>query len=255
MNQFFDFDRFALLVAKHWTENKKRYLLSLLAFTGLLTGCFVISLVFQDDNMMEQEFQQTVYFFFLFTVGTFYASQYFRDLGSKTRGSNFLMTPASSFEKFLCGLLFVIILFFVVFTSVFYLVDTLMVNLANSLYNEANHREVEVVNIFHVALIEITESSEINLLLFYFAVQSAFLLGSAAFRKYSFIKTIIGLFLTWMFFALLTYFIYRQNAPDMDAPDLPGSYTQMLKVLTMYVIAPVLWLLTYSRLKNKQVAL
>lgn len=254
MNQFFSFKRFGMLVGKHWTENKKRYLLSILAFAGLLIGCFVISLVLQDDNMMEQEFQQTVYFFFLFTVGTFYASQYFRDLGSKTRGSNFLMTPASSFEKFLCGLLFVVVLFFVVFTSLFYLADALMVNLANAFFYETSDHKLEVVNIFQVALIHITETSQINLLLFFFAVQSAFLMGSATFRKYSFIKTILGLFIIWLIVAMLTFFIYKQNAPDMDAPDLPASYTQLLRVLAMYVIAPMFWLLTYSRLKNKQVA-
>ena len=66
MNQFFNFNRFGLLVAKHWTENKKRYILSLLAFAGLLIACFGIALVMQDDNMMEPDFQQTVYFFFSF---------------------------------------------------------------------------------------------------------------------------------------------------------------------------------------------
>lgn len=255
MNQFFSFNRFGLVVAKHWTENKKRYLLSLLAYAGLLIACFGISLVMQDDNMMEPDFQQTIYFFFLFTVGTFYASQYFRDLGSKTRGSNFLMTPASSFEKFLCSLLYVIILFFVVFTAVFYLIDALMVNIANNFITGASHHEIKVVNIFEVAFLHISETSEINLLLFFFALKSAFLLGSAAFRKYSYIKTILTIFLIWVVVAMLTFFIYRQNAPDMDAPDLPESYTQLLKVLTMYVITPVLWTFTYFRLKNKQVAL
>ena len=255
MNQFFNFNRFGLLVAKHWTENKKRYILSLLAFAGLLIACFGIALVMQDDNMMEPDFQQTVYFFFLFTVGTFYASQYFRDLGTKTRGSNFLMTPASSFEKFLCSLLYVIIFFFVVFTLVFYLIDALMVNIANGTIADANHHEIEIVNIFKVVFLHISDTSDIKLLLFFFALQSAFLLGSAAFRKYSYIKTILSLFITWVIVLLLTFFIYRQNAPDMDDPDLPESYAQLLRVLTMYVITPVLWLFTYFRVKNKKVAL
>ena len=130
-----------------------------------------------------------------------------------------------------------------------------MVNIANGTIADANHHEIEIVNIFKVVFLHISDTSDINLLLFFFALQSAFLLGSAAFRKYSYIKTILSLFITWVIVLLLTFFIYRQNAPDMDDPDLPESYAQLLRVLTMYVITPVLWLFTYFRVKNKKVAL
>src|SRR5688572_23843932 len=117
MNQFFSFKRFNLLVLKHWAVNKKRYSLSVLALIGLLILWFVFALIIGDDNKMSIDFQQTTFYFGLFVLGTIYASQYYQDLGSKPKGSNFLLVPASTFEKFICSLLFTAILFFIVFTS------------------------------------------------------------------------------------------------------------------------------------------
>ena len=79
--------------------------------------------------------QQITFFLSLFAVGTFYASQYFRDLGSRSKGINFLLVPASVFEKLLCSVLYTVVLFFVVFVAAFYLVDILMVAIANTLRN------------------------------------------------------------------------------------------------------------------------
>src|SRR5215218_3480762 len=102
MNQFFSFKRFTLLVLKHWADNKKRYGLSVLAFIGLLITWFVLTMLTGFDNKpMGKEVQTITFFFALFAVGTFYASQYFSDLGSRAKGINFLLVPASAFEKIL----------------------------------------------------------------------------------------------------------------------------------------------------------
>ena len=98
MNQFFDFKRFNLLVLKHWAVNKKRYSLSVLALIGLLILWFVFALIIGDDKLMSADFQQMTFYFGLFVLGTFYASQYYHDLGSKPKGSNFLLVPASTFS-------------------------------------------------------------------------------------------------------------------------------------------------------------
>src|SRR5688572_24965211 len=118
MNQLFSFNRFKLLVLKHWAENKKRYGLSLLAYTGLLIAWFVFFIfVPEEEGPMDKHLQQGAFFLSLFGAGTFYASQYFSDLGSRAKASNFLLVPASTFEKFLCSLLYTVVLFFVIFTA------------------------------------------------------------------------------------------------------------------------------------------
>ena len=255
MNQFFDFKRFNLLVLKHWAVNKKRYSLSVLELIGLLIIWFVFALIIGDDKLMSADFQQMTFYFGLFVLGTFYASQYYHDLGSKPKGSNFLLVPASTFEKFLCSLLFTAVLFFIVFTSAFYLVDVLMVSIANSLPGiDLPEAKATVINIFDISPFSSDDNTTLNFLLIFFSIQSIFLLGSVYFKKYNFIKTIISGFIIWFILFLLTYFFYHQFFPegnDQGAP-LPKWLGTLLKSV-IYAIAPLLWIVTYYRLKQKQV--
>ncbi len=180
MNQFFSFKRFNSLVLKHWAGNKKRYGLSVIAFIGLLIAWFVFMLVVEDDSRMSHEMQAATYFISLFVVGTFYASHYFRDLGSRARAINFLLVPASTFEKFLCSLLYTVLLFFVVFTAVFYSVDILMLSLFNSFVaSTGSAAKATLVNVFKVEFFRFNEGGTIYYMPFFFSIQSVFLLGSA----------------------------------------------------------------------------
>ena len=258
MNQFFSFKRFQLLVLKHWADNKKRYSLSILAFAGLLIVWFLFTMLLPEDTgIMSEEVQQLTFFFTLFAVGTFYASQYFGDFGSRPNGSNFLLVPASTFEKFLCSLLYTVLLFFVVFTAAFYLADILIVSISNAVSaTDGLARKPTVINVFKVNLIWLSDDTAINMVLFFFSIQSLFLLGAVHFKKYSFIKTIITGFVAYLILFSVTFFLYRRFVPGGDRPDGPvhiaGWIPQVLRFL-VYLIAPVSWMVTYYRLKGKQV--
>ncbi|HEY0058019.1 MAG TPA: hypothetical protein VGB56_02730 [Flavisolibacter sp.] len=267
MNQFFSFKRFSLLVLKHWADNKRRYSLSVLALTGLLTGWFVLMMLGESGNPMNEEIQRAAYFFFLFAAGAFYASQYFGDLGSKGKGSNFLLVPASSFEKLLCAVLFAVLLFFVAFTAVFYLVDVVMVNIANSYW--ADSGKVPVTNILKATVLEFNDGWAMRLLLLYIPVQSAFLLGSVYFERYSFIKTIISGFAAFLIVFGLVYLLYSQFDPWQNIPEgalassgadpdeypvpVPAWIGKTYRFIVMYAFAPFFWIVAYYRLKEKQV--
>jgi hypothetical protein len=267
MNQFFSVKRFTLLVYKHWADNKKRYGLSVLAFIGLLIAWFVFVILIESDEKMGHEIQEISYFLSLFAIGTFYASQYFRDLGSRAKGINFLLVPASSFEKLLCSVLYTVIFFFVVFTTVFYLVDFLMVGISNALAGT----DVTVVNVFKVGILRLDGQATVRLLFFFFSIQAAFLLGSVYFEKYSFIKTIISGFVGFFIIFCLVYFLYEflpkgeyhsgfltsyrvyvdgVNDHLVKVPDWVGKTCGFI---FMYAIAPFLWIVSYYRLKEKQV--
>jgi hypothetical protein len=272
MNQFFNFNRFSLLVSKHWADNKKRYLLSMVAFAGLLTAWFVFTILVDSRYPMGQGIQMITYFFSLFVVGSFYASQYFRDLGSRSRGINFLLVPASAFEKILCSLLYTVILFFVVFTALFYLVDILMVSITKSfVVIDYPRDEKGVLNVFESARLPFDGKSTINILLIFFAIQSIFLLGSVYFAKYSFIKTIISGFVVFLIVFFFLYFIYEMmpdggyangtitsyhiniEGKDGYLVSVPGWLGQILNYMLFYGIAPFLYIVSYFRLKEKQV--
>ncbi|MEI9947368.1 MAG: hypothetical protein WDN26_24545 [Chitinophagaceae bacterium] len=272
MNQFFNFKRFSLLVAKHWADNKKRYLLSVIAFIGLVIAWFVLTLLIDSATPMGKGMQFVTFFFALFVAGSFYASQYFRDLGSRARGINFLLVPASAFEKILCSLLFTVILFFVVFTAAFYLVDVLMVSIAKSfLLTDTSSKEKGLLNIFKATNLPVEGKSTLNILLVFFAVQSAFLLGSVYFEKYSFLKTVISGFIIFFIVFCFFFFLYDLMPNGEYADGFLSSYRiindgkddylvripawpgQILYYILMYGIAPFLWIVTYFRLKEKQV--
>ena len=271
MNQFFSFKRFSLLVLKHWADNKKRYGLSALAFIGLLITWFVFTMLAGfDDNPMSKATQNITFFLALFAVGIFYASQYFRDLGSRSKGINFMLVPASAFEKLLCSILYTAVLFFVVFTAVYYLVDVLMVTIVKSL--PAVQEKPNVINVFKIVLLRFNKDSTINFLMFFFSAQSVFLLGSVYFEKYSFVKTFICGFVACFILFRMMMFFNDELLPDGEYPkgfltvyrvyveggndylvQVPRWIGEVFRFLIMYAIAPFFWIVTYFRLKEKQV--
>lgn len=273
MNQTFSFERFSLLVAKHWAENKKRYLLSAVAMIGLLIVWFLFIMLTDDHYPMAGGLQQVTYLFSLFGVGTFYASQYFKDLGSRSKASNFLLIPASSLEKLLCALFYVIVLFFIVFTAVFYLADIIMVTVANAAHlSYTPDHSATIVNVFtSKEVVDGDGEANFYFFLIFFTIQSAFLLGSIYFEKYSFIKTAISVFIISLSVFFLMYFFIEELLPNgsyhnglitsyrivQDGNDklvqLPTWIGSGLKFLFMYAVMPLLWTATYFRLKEKQV--
>jgi len=111
----------------------------------------------------------------------------------------------------------------------------------------------------------------IYLMLIFLAVQAAFLLGSVYFPKYSFIKTAISLlviFLIGVFYVhnvlgsmmpkghfyegLGAYKVFQKNGQEKIVA-LPSSVGRILGFLLMYSFAPIFWVVTYLRLKEKEV--
>ena len=212
--------------------------MSVLAFIGLLTAWFALSLLMPEDQVpMSQDVQQTTFFFLLFVTGTFYASQYFRDLSSRTKAGNFLLIPASSFEKLLCGILYSAILFPLVFIAAFYLADSLMVALANAVYQGG--AKTKVISIFSVDFFRFNNHRTLNFLLFFISVQSLFLLGSVYFSKYNFIKTIISGFIIWMMCMGVMLALHTWVKP-LDDGLVDDEITVAITVL-VYIIGPLLW--------------
>jgi hypothetical protein len=255
MNQHFNFKRFNLLVLKHWAENRKRYVLSVMAFVGLLSIWFVFTMVVADsEGPMSIDIQKPTFFLSLFALGTVYASQHFSDFGSRTRAANLLLIPASSLEKFLCSLLYTALLFPIVFITTYYLIDILMITIAKTFFVAGDAAEkVSVLNVFKVDFFRFNSNLTLNFLLLFLSIQSAFLFGSVYFKKYNFIKTVISGFVVWISGAVLFYLLRHlllRNAPgSVEMPDSTG----MLFISLTYIAPPLLWIMTYQHLKSKQV--
>ena len=229
-----------------------------------------------SSHPLAKGLQEVTFFFSLFLVGPFFASQFFSDLGSKTKGTNYLMVPASVLEKLLCGLLYSTILFFIVFTLAFYLVDVLVVLIANAFhpsYNGVTTQEgiafkAHVANVFNMRELPQNNHLSYYFLVVFLTLQSVALLGSVYFSRYSYIKTVISLtviiIITFLMlfklqeslmpkgnFSLTEYKIYDND--QVKIISLPVWAQKLLEYLASYAFAFIFWVTTYFRLKEKEV--
>ena len=295
MNQTFNTGRWWLLVGKHWSENKKKYTLSLIAIAGLLLLWFVVLLFSDGFRGLNLSMQSSTYYFGLFLGGCLYASILFADLGSKTRGLNYLVVPASHLEKLLCSLFYGVIVFFVCYTTLFYLADVLMIKTANTFeysywlkhHNPGTIFEPQkVYNVFYQPDHSRDPEVLIYILLSYFVVQSVFILGSVYFSRFSFIKTVIaslliGLMIVFLvikviapilppgnyYHGLTSYQVYTvkesssipgatmiySDAATDKLVSIPEWIGDAVLFLLKFAFAPLFWLATYYRLKEKEI--
>jgi hypothetical protein len=106
MNDTFNINRFRLLAERQWKENKKVYF--------LLWG--VISLSILLVTVFEQEDLNIVYFWVFWLGGIIITPGLFSRWSDFGRSSIYLLLPASSLEKFLCGIFYGLILYIPVFS-------------------------------------------------------------------------------------------------------------------------------------------
>jgi hypothetical protein len=158
---------------------------------------------------------------------------------------------------------------------VFYLVDVIMVKVAYNAALAAHHTDTltpaaaQVVNVF-VTPHEQGDNFYIYFLLTYIGIQSAFLLGSVYFVKFNYIKTAVSILVIFVGLAFFIhkvmgsfmpdgnfnepFSIYRIYKPGGDiAVILPDWLSNMLLFLFKYTMAPVFYVATYFRLKEKEV--
>lgn len=276
----FNRSRWGVLVSKHWVENRKRYGLAILGIGGLLLAWFSFILTMDKLAPMNVIYQYATYFTGLYITGSLFASTLFAELGSKRDGIGFLALPASHLEKLLCALLFGILLFFVVYTLLFYAVDIPMVRLANRLIEKMPRNwpgtavRVEPIPVYNVVKANFGPGMEQEfhlILLGFFSVQSAFLLGSAYFTRYSFITMLVVLGLgfltaitiqTNVIHLLLpsgwhngwtAWYTDEANGDLRKVIELPRVAEKSIVRLILWAPPVLLWLVTWFRLKEKQV--
>jgi hypothetical protein len=276
MNYVFDLNRWLLYTGKHWSENKRRYLLSLAAVAGLLVLWYSFILIVNSHKSMGIPIQATTFFVGLFITGCLFASLIFNDLSEGPKAIHYLLTPASALEKLLTAILFGVILFFISYVIVFYAVDIIMVKVSNvtvSAWFEHEHKApqspTEVLNVF----VQRDPGDDLHyyLMLIFFAVQSIFLLGSVYFVKNQYIKTLVSGLVVFLFMAFYihkvmgafmpdggffepftVYRVYKTNLGDAMI-QLPEWFSNILLFLAKFALTPCLWVVTYFRLKEKEV--
>ncbi len=283
-NQVFHFSRWWLLVAKHWVEHGRRYLLSMLAIGSLIAvwEAFLVTMI--PYAPLESFMQFATYMVGLYFTGCLFASSLFAELSNRKQALPWLSLPASHLEKLLCTILYGTVLFYLAFTLMFYLVDIPMVEWANSILRRHPRNfpgsvspvtESLVYNVITAAGAPVLEKEWHLFTAGFFAIQAIFLLGSVYFTRFSFIKTVVAGLLFWVTFVLFQKFVlfplqpwdwannffrWTQEINELSDRDMPLNEVRLaypiesvLLLLVQVGITPFFWLVTWVRLKEKQV--
>lgn len=268
MTANFSFKRTFQLINKQWGENRRMYLMSVLALLGLLGIVFGFWAA-NGGPRYNEEAAYIIGLFGLFITGAIFASTAFNMLGSKDKGIYWISFPASHLEKFLATWFFNFLIFSVVYLVCFLLLKTGVESYIQALtdkdpgkyaYKRVNWNDKDGIN----AALPYFISA-------FFAVQAAFLLGSVAFKRFSFIITIV---IIAAFLFLFIYYVskiannalanYNWNLFSLRDPYIRGEETykeytlspvikESIQFFLKFLIAPFLWLITWVKLKEKQI--
>jgi|KBSMisStaDraftv2_1062788.scaffolds.fasta_scaffold00978_18 hypothetical protein len=284
MQEVLSFKRLINVLGKNWYEYRKPYLLFFLSVTIFMAGWFIFSLVvFRNQMHMSPGDQAAIYFMGLYVSGCLSASFLFQDFSSKARAFNFLSLPASALEKLCCILFYGVLIFFIVYTAIYFLTDWVAVKIAGNLYSpewQQSHGITQPYFRFNVASpFSLNADRSIfyagdnfDLLAAFFPIQACFVLGALYFSKNSIVKTVIILFLLLFLFLTLETRVLFPSMPwgttsvkSFSAYIIPGADGNELIVAhpswirnvvifaARFLIAPAIWLACYFRIKEKQI--
>jgi hypothetical protein len=257
MNKTFNAKRFGRLFIKHSTEHYKSYGMSLVAMIGvmLLGGGF---LVYMTGARMDKGNQEIMFMMILLLAGTMFTSTIFADLGDKKKAIPWLLLPASHFEKFLVAWIYSFIVFIIIYTLSFYIVALFILSIKPL---EGNQPEMFTISSNHV----------LQLYLVYAFLHSVAIYGAVYFEKLHFIKTAFAFFISLCILILMNKILlgimvgrnveaappfnnlrFSEKGQFYDISPSPGQHSINIDYL-LTVLAVILWVAAYFRLKEKQV--
>jgi hypothetical protein len=263
MNNTINVKRFGLLVKKTLLERP----VQMFGFTGLLLALSLILYSIIKSFGGFNPAQNITFIWGLAGGGCFLASFIFGYFSSNASGSSFLTLPASNFEKWLCGILIVGVCYPVIFLLFFRMVDSSFV----AIY----HHGLDPAAPFYKQMYESVYILDFNGFLawkvypMYIFLAGAMLVGSLYFNKVAFIKTAIGISIlilgvigiNWLM-AIILFGPINSAAPfnsvtipagkEEGSIELPSGIVNIVNNSLWYVLPPVLWLLAFTRLREKE---
>lgn len=211
--------------------------------------------------------QIITFFLGLIAGGYFLAGTVLGNYAAYPTGSSFLTLPASSFEKWLCGLTIILLLFLPFFLIFYRIMDASLVTLY---HNSLNPNKADYQKLFDSAKILVFDREEMKYIFpFFFNITGVMLVGSLYFNKISIIK--VALLCAAIFFGAfgINYLIAGSLFDNLNsaAPfqrvrlkidddywwiELPDKASSLVGISFQYILPVVLYILSYIRLKEKE---
>lgn len=258
MNDFFSIKRFLLYFIKQTAEHYRVYLMAIAVLAGvmLLGGSFIF---FAIPDPPDLGMQNVLFVQLMLIAGTIFTSTVFNDYGDNNKAIASLTLPVTPFEKFLVGWLYSMPIFLLVYSSVFFLV---LSGLGGARHWEPGTHFQKLGFNF----------SEIQMMLIAFSLLHGIaIFGSIFFRNLQFIKTAFAFLIGYAVIMIFnTLFLKAVTGIEIVRPAKPFGYLIFLKGHQFYsitlaggtteiilgimmLIAVLIWIAAYFRVKEKQV--
>jgi hypothetical protein len=250
-NTFFNIERLRFLLLRQLRFNTQTLLVGFGAVVGLIVFILSMSLVFGSDTLSSKGFFHLT-MPFLFIGGYIFTSTIFSELRTPDRSYLYLTLPASTFEKLIVSWFITSVLYIIVSLVVMYVINILLMIVAVAFTTKV----VPLFNLF--------ETSSLRQYGIYIVTQSVFFLGAIYFRRTNFLKTLLSIFLLQVIILIYTSLVARMivfhNLQSMNfgnlfiGKDFTGeTITLVAKILFWYCMTPFFLLVSYFRLKERQV--
>ena len=249
--------RFIKVLQKDLLEEKRSWMIYGITIVAIIAGIELLDAVLVKHGVFSNTEPVYVQFFywFLFLGGAISTSTTFEDMFNRTKQHNFLMLPASGFEKFFSRALISAVLYPVALLALMSLLSLILEPLFFLLFDSP------------IVLFNPFASHIIRYMPLYFVVSSLFFFGSTYFKKTHFIKTVFSSWLVIFSLGFLAILFARIliAAPlaQMDAFYIRVSYIEsnftlpkayeIIGKIVFYVIVPLfLFYVSYLRIEEVQ---
>ena len=261
MSNIFNFNRFRKLFVKHTTEHYRSYLMSAMVFSGILV--LLYGFVILTDGIMNHGFRLSAAAILYLLAGGIFTSTIFSEYSQKNKAIVALALPASHFEKFIVGWVYSYVLYTVVFTLCFSLVDVIYMHFTNQFETEKN-------------LLNILPKENFLALIFciFSVLHSVFLFGAVYFQGLQFVRTALGFFIGIVLLCIFHFNLLKALLPNENVQfnppfinglrtnpelanfknvDLGGINTDILVGMMLIGVTLTMWTASFFQIKEKQI--
>lgn len=263
MSEIFNLNRFIPLLKKTLFERPLQHF-------GLTFTMFALVLLLYTTSMNTigiQPAQFISFFIGLIGGGYFLSANLFGYFNTYAKAASYLTLPVSAFEKWLCNILILLVLFVPIYLLFFRVIDSIMLEIyKNTLDRNANNylNLLEEASILKFNRIEVIVALKV-----FWNLSSIMLVGALYFNNMSIIKVALGLATVLLVLIginhLAASILFEENISTMPYIQLsvvtnnqyrpitmPKDASNAIEFIFSYVLPITLFLVSYIRLKEKE---
>ncbi len=255
MNTTLDINRLGLLLKRYFIENKQREL----TFWGITIVVFTLMhLAGPQEKSISVEM-------FLYISGFIFAARTFKIFNYTPGGMHYLLIPATHLEKLTTAILLSIFYYFIMILITYSLGTILGTTIGNFFFGSNNPITFALFRSWSdTYAISYAPMNLLNKFIFFAGVQSVFILGSIYFKGNAIGKTFLSitalsilLVLIELFLLKITFGTYHLDGQmiNLSINSEQGflSWLSIASEIFAYALIPFFWIVSYFRLKEKQV--